>query len=103
MCWFSGGYDDCGENHSFVFLPCLGLLPHYYSPHFTSEFWQKFGDRLPEVGQSGIGVEDGAALVYRDGVYSVITGNEGGDAFFFDSTDGYKKICITDDTSALQK
>ena len=101
MCWFTGGYDDCGENHSFVFLPCLGLLPHYYSPHFTSEVWQKFGERLPEVGQSGVGVEDGAALVCRDGVYSVITGNEGGDAFFFDAADGYKKTCITADASVL--
>ena len=103
MCWFTGGYDDCGENHTFIFLPCLGLLPHYYSPHFTSEVWQKFGERLPEVGQSGVGVEDGAALVCRDGRYSVITGNEGGDAFFFDRTDGYKKIRITDDADILNR
>ena len=103
MCWFTGGYDDCGENHSFVFLRCLGLLPYYYCPHFTSEVWQKFGERLPAVEESGVGVEDGAALVYRDGVYTVITGNEGGDAFFFDQTDGYKKIRITDDADILRR
>ncbi len=102
MCWFSGGYDDCGPEHSFVFLRCLGLLPHIYCPHFTSEVWQQFGTRIRETGESGIGVEDGAALVYRDGEYSVITGNEGGDAFFFDKTDDWHKIRITDDASILK-
>lgn len=102
MCWFAGGYDDCGPEHSFVFLPCLGLLPHIYCPHFTSEVWQQFGTRIRETGESGIGVEDGAALVWRDGVYSVITGNEGGDVFFFDKTDDWRKLRITDDASILK-
>lgn len=101
MCWFTGGYDDCGPEHSFVFLPCLGLLPHVYCPHFISEVWQRFGTRIRETGQSGIGVEDGAALVFRGGVYSVITGNEGGDAFFFDKADDWRKTRITDDASIL--
>jgi dipeptidase E len=101
MCWFAGGYDDCGEEHSFVFLRCLGLLPHICCPHYTSEVWQRFGTRIRETGQSGIGIEDGAALVCRDGVYSVIAGNEGGDVFFYDKTDDWRKIRITDDTSIL--
>lgn len=103
MCWFAGGYDDCGEDHSFVFLRCLGLLPRIYCPHYTSEVWQRFGTRIRETGRSGIGVEDGAALVFRDGVYSVITGNEGGDAFYYDRTDGWRKVRITDDASVLAK
>ena len=103
MCWFAGGYDDCGPEHSFVFLRCMGLLPHIYCPHFTSEVWQKFGTRIRETQESGIGVEDGAALVWRDGQYSVITGNEGGDAFFFDKSDDWRKIRITDDASVLAK
>ena len=101
MCWFAGGYDDCGPEHSFVFLRCLGLLPHIYCPHFISEVWQRFGTRIRETGESGIGVEDGAALVCRDDVYSVITGDEGGDAFFFDRTDDWHKLRITDDASVL--
>ena len=101
MCWFAGGYDDCGPDHSFVFLPCLGLLPHIYCPHFISEVWQKFGTRIRETDECGIGVEDGAALVWRDGAYSVITGNEGGDAFFFDKTDHWHKTRITDNASIL--
>ena len=60
MCWFEGGYDDCGTDHAFVFIPCLGLLPHYYCPHFISESWQSFALRVPETGKSGIGVEDGS-------------------------------------------
>lgn len=101
MCWFAGGYDDCGPEHSFVFLPCLGLLPHIYCPHFISEVWQQFGTRIRETDESGIGVEDGAALVFHDGAYSIITGNEGGDAFFFDKTDDWHKTRITDDASIL--
>lgn len=101
MCWFEQGYDDCGPEHTFVFVDCLGLLPHVYSPHYTSEVWQRFGDRVAETGKCGIGVEDGAALVWKDGRYFVITGNEDGEAFFYDRTDGYRKICITHDASIL--
>lgn len=101
MCWFEGGYDDCGPDHSFVFLPCLGLLPHYYCPHFISETWQKFGERIREIPHSGIGVEDGAALVWRGGSYSVVTGNEGGEAYFFDKTNDYRKLRITENASIL--
>lgn len=101
MCWFAGGYDDCGPDHSFVFLDCLGILPHIYCPHFVSEVWQRFGTRIRETQDSGIGVEEGAALVFRNGVYSVISGSEGGEAFFFDKTDDWRKIRITDDASIL--
>lgn len=103
MCWFAGGYDDCGEGGSFVFLPCLGFLPRYYSPHYISEVWQKFGERLPEVGEDGIGVEDGAALVYRDGKYYCISGNEDGDVFFMPKAENYKKVNITADASVLEQ
>ncbi|MBQ7541347.1 MAG: Type 1 glutamine amidotransferase-like domain-containing protein [Clostridia bacterium] len=103
MCWFTRGYDDCGPDHSFVFVDCLGLLPHVYCPHYTSEVWQRFGGRIAETGLCGIGVEDGAALVFRDGAYSVVTGNEGGDAFFYDKSDAYRKLCITRDASILAR
>ena len=101
MCWFARGYDDCGPDHTFVFVDCLGLLPHVYCPHYTSEVWQRFGTRIRETDESGIGVEDGAALVWRDGRYSVITGNEGGDAFFYDRTQDWCKIRITRYASIL--
>ena len=103
MCWFAGGYDDCGPEHSFIFLRCLGILPHIYCPHFLSEVWQKFGERIRETSESGIGVDDGAAIVFVDGAYSVITGNEGGNAFFFDKTDDWRKTCITSDASILAR
>ncbi|MDD6063094.1 MAG: hypothetical protein PUB99_10830, partial [Oscillospiraceae bacterium] len=64
--------------------------------------WQKFGERLPEVGEDGIGVEDGAALVFRDGKYYCICGNEDGDVFFMPKAQNYKKINITADASILE-
>lgn len=103
MCWFTGGYDDCGPDHSFVFLECLGFLPRYYCPHYISENWQIFEKRLHEVGIDGIGAEDGAALVYRDGHYYCISGNEDGDVFYIDDKQDYKRICITEDAGVLEQ
>ena len=62
MCWFDMGYDDCGENGSFMFVDCIGLLPYCYCPHFISERWQSFGTAVIGCRVSGIGAEDGAAL-----------------------------------------
>ncbi|MBQ3151229.1 MAG: Type 1 glutamine amidotransferase-like domain-containing protein [Clostridia bacterium] len=101
MCWFTEGYDDCGENASFVFVDCLGFLPHCYCPHFISEHWQSFSNAIKSRPHSGIGVEDGAALVHDGEKYYVISGNEDGDAFFFDKNDGYKKINITNNADIL--
>ncbi len=101
MCWFECGYDDCGPEHAFIFVPCLGLLPHCCCPHFLSETWQRFAQRIPETPYSGVGIEDGAALVRQNGTYSVITGNEGGEAFFFDRRRGWARQRITDDASVL--
>lgn len=101
MCWFSEGYDDCGENGSFVFIECLGFLPHCYCPHFISENWQSFSEAIKSRPHSGIGVEDGAALVNDNGKYYVISGLEDGDAFFFDKNNGHAKIDITKDASIL--
>ncbi|MGN0636632.1 MAG: Type 1 glutamine amidotransferase-like domain-containing protein [Acutalibacteraceae bacterium] len=102
ICWFTGGYDDCGPDKAYIFLECLGFLPRYYCPHYISESWQSFEKRLPEVGSDGIGVEDGAALVYRDGHYYCICGNEDGDVFFMPKAQNYKKINITADASILE-
>lgn len=103
MCWFEGGYDDCGPEHSFVFLPCLGFLPRYCSPHYINETWQLFETRLCEVGRDGVGIEDGAALCFRDGHYYCISGNEDGDVFYIDDKQNYKRIKITEDASVLEK
>ena len=84
MCWFSRGYDDCGENHEFMFVDCLGLLPYCNCPHFESGYWQSFADAVKSRERSGIACDDGAALVFDNGKYYTIQGNDGGEVTFFD-------------------
>ena len=101
MCWFAEGYDDCGENGSFMFVDCIGLLPYCYCPHFISERWQSFGTAVIGCRVSGIGAEDGAALIFKDGHFSAMCGNDGGSVFYFDKDNGFEKSDITEDASAL--
>lgn len=101
MCWFETGYDDCGENGSFVFLDCLGILPYCYCPHFVSERWRSFETAVKDLSISGVGVEDGAALIYKDGHFCTMCGNDGGEVFFFDKASDFSKSLITADASVL--
>lgn len=84
MCWFEEGYDDCGENHEFMFVDCLGLLPYCNCPHFESDYWQSFANAVKTRSISGIACDDGAALIFDNGRYYKINGNDGGDVYFFD-------------------
>lgn len=95
MCWFDSGYDDCGKNHEFMFVKCLGILPFCYCPHFISESWRSFEKAVTECGTSGIGVEDGAALIFENGRYETVCGNDGGEVFFFDRNNDFCKLNIT--------
>ena len=91
MCWFSRGYDDCGENHEFMFVDCLGLLDYCNCPHFESDYWQVFAQAVKNQDLSGIAIDDGAALVFDNGNYYCINGNDGGEVYFFDSRKGFEK------------
>ena len=96
MCWFSRGYDDCGENHEFMFVDCLGLLDYCNCPHFESDYWQVFTQAVRQQDLSGIAIDDGAALIYDNGSYRCINGNDGGDVYFFDRENEFKKTFFTD-------
>lgn len=87
-CWFRESYDDCGENGEFVFVDCLNILPYCACPHFESGSWQNFKYEIKNRPVSGYAMENGAALCVIDGEYSVISGNEGGDVWFFDKENG---------------
>ncbi len=91
MCWFAEGYDDCGENHEFMFVDCLGLLPYCNCPHYESEYWQSFTDAIKGRKYSGIAADDGAALVYDNGKYYTLQGNDGGDVYYFDKEKAHEK------------
>lgn len=91
MCWFSRGYDDCGEDHAFMFVDCLGLLNYCNCPHFESDYWQVFTEAVKQQDLSGIAIDDGAALVYDNGRYYTVNGNDGGEVYYFDSSNNFAK------------
>ncbi len=89
MCWFEEGYDDCGENHEFMFVDCLGLLPYCNCPHFESDYWKSFENAIKTRKISGIACDDGAALIFENGKYYTVNGNDGGDVYFFDADNSF--------------
>ena len=91
MCWFAEGYDDCGENGAFMFVECLGILPYAACPHFQGGEWHTFEEALKGRAFSGFAADNGAALVYKDGEFSVIYGNEGGRVYYFDKDKNHGK------------
>ena len=90
MCWFEQGYDDCGENHEFMFVDCLGILPFCNCPHFESDYWQVFATAIKGNALHGLALDNGAAIVYDNGKYYTLQGNDGGVVTFFDRENGHK-------------
>jgi dipeptidase E len=91
MCWFEMGWDDCGEDHSFVFIECLGILDGCFCPHYEGASWNKFKEAIKTIDFDGIAAEDGAALTYVDGVFGTVSGTEDGDVFVFKRNNDYKE------------
>lgn len=95
MCWFKEGYDDCGENGSFMFCDCLDLIPFTSAPHFEHEHWQTFKTAILGRGLSGIGMDNGAAFCAVDGKYYTLSGAEGGDCYFYDAENNYSETNLS--------
>ena len=91
MCWFEEGYDDCGEDHAFMFVDGIGLLPYCNCPHFESDYWQSFTQAVKGRKISGLAVDNGAAIVYDNGKYYTLQGNDGGEVYLLDCENGHEK------------
>ena len=86
ICWFKYGATDSvlGTGRSSA-LSCLGFLPGSCSPHFGGESHRR-GDfrRLIAGGKlsSGIGIDDGAAVLYRNReIAEVVSSRTGATAY----------------------
>lgn len=90
VCWFNEGYDDCGPDRSFIFCDCLGILPYSACPHFEGNGWYNFKDEIRNRPMSGIGIENGAALIYDNGKFSTMHGNDVGYVWLFDKNKDYE-------------
>lgn len=95
MCWFAEGYDDCGDDHAFMFVDGIGLLPYCNCPHFESDYWQSFTDAVKGRALSGLAVDNGAAIVYNNGEYYTLQGNDGGEVYYLDKEKLHEKVLFT--------
>src|SRR5688500_6219079 len=82
ICWFEYGATDSvlGPGRSSA-LPCLGFLPGSCSPHFDGEPHRRADfRRLISSGElpPGIGIDDGAAVLFRDRSISEVVSNKNG-------------------------
>jgi len=84
MCWFEEGYDDCGPDHEFVFVKCLGLLPYSNCPHYEGGNWGSFAQAVKGREYSGLALENGAAVVFDNGKAYTLQGNDGGEVYLLD-------------------
>ena len=89
MCWFEEGYDDCGEDHAYTFVDCLGLLAGCNCPHYENEHWKSFAEAVKTRSRSGIACEDGAALIYDRGVWRTAYSVAGRNVWYLDRAKGF--------------
>lgn len=87
MCWAKRGWDDCGEevfriiedfpflgkDSAYEFFDCAGIIPFCLCPHFDNIAWRTYAFEAKGLDIPSICIENGAAVVYKGGNYSVIS------------------------------
>ncbi len=87
MCWADRGWDDTepeefriiahgpfvGMAPGFAYYDCAGLLPFCVTPHFDSIGWRSYTYEAINADYPSLCIENGAALVYEGGRYSVLS------------------------------
>ena len=87
MCWADKGWDDTepetfriiahgpflGMAPGFTYYDCAGLLPFCLTPHYDSIGWRSYTYEAEKADYPSVCIENGAALVYEGGRYSVLS------------------------------
>lgn len=88
MCWADKGWDDTepetfriihhgpffvGMGKDFAYYDCAGLLPFCLVPHYDSINWRSYTYEAEKADYPSVCIENGAALVYEGGRYSVLS------------------------------
>ncbi|MBQ6267728.1 MAG: Type 1 glutamine amidotransferase-like domain-containing protein [Clostridia bacterium] len=90
MCWADKGWDDTeadtfriihhspfvGMGPGFAYYDCAGLLPFCLTPHYDSINWRAYTYEAQDADYPSVCIENGAALVYDGGRYSVLSDAE---------------------------
>jgi dipeptidase E len=80
ICWFDHGHSDSqlAGNGSYMRVSGLGLLRGTFCPHYLHERRQEdFAGMIGKYGGFGYGIDNGAALLVRNGEASVLRSLEG--------------------------
>ena len=87
MCWADKGWDDTepetfriiahgpfvGMAPGFAYYDCAGLLPFCLTPHYDIIGWRSYTYEAVKSDHPSVCIENGAALVYDGGRYSVLS------------------------------
>lgn len=87
MCWAAMGWDDCGDDvfriidsfpflgmdSSYDFYDCAGIIPFCICPHFDNIAWRTYAFEAMKIDIPSLCIENGAAVVYCDGQYEVVS------------------------------
>lgn len=104
LCWFDTGYDDCGKDHAFTFVKCLGILPFCCCPHAEGDSWQSFWEAVKtRSNENGLAIDDGACLIFKDGEFGYVCGNEDGDINLFRKDNRHIAENIIDNPNVLKE
>ena len=92
MCWCRTGYDDCGPDGSFIFLPGLDLVPYVLCPHF--EDWPSFLTDVKTQPLDGLGVDNDIVISIVDGEYTVVDSgrNPAHTAYYLPKANGWQPV-----------
>jgi len=96
--WFTYGHSDSRSYYThdwqYARVPCLGFVRGILSPHF-SESRKILMDKMYEEGETlpGVGLDNGTALVIRDGVATPIRDDPEAKVRIYRHTEGGYEVC----------
>ncbi|MCR5485815.1 MAG: hypothetical protein K6F09_09500, partial [Clostridiales bacterium] len=91
-----GSFPFHGVAGGFEFFSCAGILPFCVSPHYDNFGWRMFALEAVKLDIPSIAIENGAAFVFENGRYEVISdaATPLRTAFLFDTARGLKFVDI---------
>ena len=115
LCWFSDGYTDSAsfsgdENWTYEWIrPQTGIFPAAFCPHYN--LWERQGfeealkEKLPDhEGLLGIALDDGAAMIYDQGIVSYERSIASAGAYEFRRINGeLQKVNMFSDAASLSE
>lgn len=79
ICWFKYGYSKNGSDY--ICLEALGFINAIHCPHYDEEDRKGFDLIINKFNEIGIALENKSSIVFKEGSFRVIKGNENASAY----------------------